>query len=113
MSSKAIGDNAESVVCDYLEKQGYKIVDRNWRTRWCEIDIVAKKAKTVHFVEVKYRHTSDFGGGFDYITPAKLRQMRFAAELWISSNRYTGDVCLSAAAVGSDGIVNFIESITS
>lgn len=112
MTTKALGDSAESLVCDYLEELGYRIIDRNWRTRWCEIDIIATKDKTIHFVEVKYRKTSAFGSGFDYITPTKLRQMRFAAELWIASKKHNGDVCLSAAAVSFKGEVSFIENVT-
>ena len=49
------GAKAEKHVADYLVRNGFKIVASNWKTKWCEIDIVAKKDECVYFVEVKYR----------------------------------------------------------
>jgi putative endonuclease len=48
-----IGQIGEDCACDYLVKNGYKVVDRNYSKKWGEIDIVAKKGKLLHFVEVK------------------------------------------------------------
>ena len=48
-----IGKIGEDYTCKYLEKQGYKIIERNYLKKWGEIDIVAKKDKKIHFVEVK------------------------------------------------------------
>ncbi len=84
--STEIGKQAEAAAAQFLERHNFTILERNWRTRWCEIDIVARRASDIYFVEVKYRSSSDFGGGFDYITPRKLKQMRFAAEFWIAAH---------------------------
>ena len=110
--SKDLGDRAETAVSSYLEKQGYTILNRNWRTRWCEIDIIAAKAGVVHFVEVKFRSHENQGGGFDYITPKKLKQMQFAAEFWLAHNDFEGEAVLSAAAVDSFYTVDFIEDVS-
>jgi putative endonuclease len=48
-----IGQIGEDFACEYLSKEGYKIIDRNYLKKWGEIDIVAKKGKKIHFVEVK------------------------------------------------------------
>jgi putative endonuclease len=48
-----IGQIGEDCACEYLQKNGYKIVDRNYLKRWGEIDIVAIKGKKLHFIEVK------------------------------------------------------------
>lgn len=48
-----IGRIGEDFACEYLRKQGYKVIDRNYFRKWGEIDIVAKKDKKIHFVEVK------------------------------------------------------------
>jgi uncharacterized protein (TIGR00252 family) len=95
----ATGQAAEAAVTKYLTSQVFKIIDRNWRTRVCEIDIIAQKDKTIYFVEVKYRTQHFQGDGFDYITPKKLKQMQFAAELWVQQNNWSGDWRLAAAAV--------------
>jgi len=48
-----IGQIGEDFACDYLKKEGFKIIDRNYLKKWGEIDIVAEKNKKIHFVEVK------------------------------------------------------------
>lgn len=106
------GSAAEGEVCRYLESQRYKIVDKNWKTQWCEVDVIAQKNRCMYFVEVKYRSSGEQGGGFDYITPAKVRQMQRAADSWVTLNNWEGEYCLSAAEVsGSDFQVEFIEEI--
>lgn len=86
MSTTSIGRQAEAVVATYLQQQNYRIIDQNWRSRWCEIDIIARRQNLFYFVEVKYRQNSNFGVGIDYITPRKLQQMQFAAEFWLAAN---------------------------
>jgi uncharacterized protein (TIGR00252 family) len=106
------GAKAENFVVEYLAADGYKIIHQNWKTKWCEIDIVAQKSNCVYFVEVKYRSSSLQGSGFDYITPAKLRQMEFAANLWVAKNRWEGEYVLSAAEVsGPNFEVEFIDQV--
>ena len=111
MSTTDSGKRAERAVAEYLQVKGFKILEHNWRTKWCEIDVIAKKGETVFFVEVKYRESSRQGDGLDYITPKKLDQMTFAAELWVSSHNWQGEFCLAAAAVSGDdySVTSFIE----
>lgn len=78
-----IGRIAEGVAADYLTRQGYKIVARNWRNKFCEIDIIAQKDGATYFVEVKYRKNNRHGDGIAAITPKKLEQMKFAAQIYI------------------------------
>lgn len=79
-TTKQIGDRAEEVVAEYLQRHGHVILERNWRTKFCEIDIVSQKADCIYFTEVKYRKDDKAGGGIAAITPKKLKQMKFAAE---------------------------------
>lgn len=111
MSTTEIGRKAETAVAQYMQTQGYTLVDQNWRTRWCEIDVIARNADTVYFVEVKYRKNATYGDGFAYITPQKLRQMQFAADFWVARNHWQGDYVLMAAAVtGKDhDIIELVE----
>lgn len=103
MTTRQVGDRGEEAAARYLESQGYRICERNWKTRWCEIDIVAERDSVVHFVEVKYRSHERQGDGLEYITEKKLQQMAFAAELWVTRHRYTGEYVLDAIAVtGAD-----------
>lgn len=81
-TTKQIGDKAETAVAQYLENNGHQVIARNWRTRFCEIDIVSINDETIYFTEVKYRKKADWGDGMDAITPAKQKQMHFAAEVF-------------------------------
>lgn len=109
MSTTEVGRNAESLVAAYLKSQKHKIISLNWRTRWCEIDVISKFNKTVYFTEVKYRSSDSWGDGFSYITKSKLKQMRFSAELWISEQNWSGECILQAASVDSQNQITFVE----
>jgi putative endonuclease len=114
MTNYAHGHDAEKYAAAYLKKQGYKVLELNWRRPRAEIDIVARKKRgPVMFVEVKYRESDKQGGGLDYITPRKLTQMQFAAELWVTEHNYDGEYVLAALEIsGVDfAVTNFIESI--
>src|SRR3990167_9135779 len=102
------GHNAEKYAADYLKGLGYEIIQLNWKTKYCEIDIVSKKNNTIVFVEVKYRVTDEQGTGFDYITPKKLRQMARAAEMWVSDNCWEDDYMLAAIEMDSSGHINYV-----
>jgi Holliday junction resolvase-like predicted endonuclease len=113
-TTTSIGQQAEVAASRFLADKEYKILARNWRTKYCEIDIVARLNKVVYFVEVKYRLSNKQGSGLDYITSQKLRQMGFAAEIWVNQQRWSGDYHLAAIEVsGRDFIVtNFVASLT-
>lgn len=99
MNTTNTGRFAEETAANYLKEYGYNIIENNWRTRWCEIDLVAEKDKVIFFVEVKYRKSSVWGGGLEAITSKKVEQMRFAAEMWVQVNDFKGDYRLLAIAV--------------
>ncbi|MBX4197056.1 YraN family protein [Candidatus Saccharibacteria bacterium] len=82
-----------------MNNDGYKIIRRNWKTKVCEIDVVAQKDGIVYFIEVKYRSSAAQGNGFEYVAYQKLRRMTFAAEIWRQTNSWDGDYRLMAAAV--------------
>ena len=101
------GLSAETAAAEYLMAHGYEIIERNWRTKLCEIDIIAAKAERIYFVEVKYRRTDTSGAGFDYVTEAKLQQMEFAARAWAATKQWRGDIQLAAVQVhGEDFAIN-------
>lgn len=99
MNTTAIGRRAETEAAAFLERKGCRILDRNWRTRMCEIDVIAERASIIYFCEVKYRASNRQGSGIDYITPKKLEQMRFAAKSWVHAHAWSGDYQLCAIEV--------------
>jgi uncharacterized protein (TIGR00252 family) len=108
MTNYATGHQAEKDAAEYLKSQGFKIVELNWKTKYCEIDIIAKKNDTLYFVEVKYRKNNAHGEGIEYITQKKLKQMHFAANMWLSNN--DNDLACSLAAISASPLgFEFIE----
>lgn len=120
MTNYSHGHEAEKVAAKYLESNGYKIIALNWRHARAEIDIIAQKRRRFRasgplvFFEVKYRKTDAQGRGLDYITPKKLQQMQFAAELWVTENNYHGDYTLGAIEMAGEAyeITNLIVGLT-
>jgi putative endonuclease len=82
----ALGHRGEDLAAEHLVGQGYRILDRNWRCRQGEIDIIATRASVVAFVEVKTRSTLAYGHPFEAITPTKLARLRRLAALWCADN---------------------------
>ena len=112
-SHLSIGNHAEDAAANYLQRHGYEIIDRNWKTKWCEVDIIAVRKDIVYFVEVKYRRSHRQGGGIAAITPKKLRQMGFAAKLWLHTHG-DHDARLSVIEVTGETfeVTEFIENST-
>lgn len=98
-SNYQAGHDAEKRGALYLRRQGFQILQLNWRTRYCEVDIVAQKNRRLYFIEVKARRSQAWGDGLDYITPQKLRRMRFAAELWVYRYGWSGEFQLAGLGV--------------
>ena len=114
MTSFDTGRQAETAAAEHLKSKGYAVVALNWRTRWCEIDVIAQRRNAVYFCEVKYRRTSNQGGGLDYITPKKMQQMRFAAEAWVHLTGWKGEYQLCAIEVSGPSfqITNVITELS-
>jgi putative endonuclease len=113
MTNFSHGREAEAAAAEYLTRKGYEILAQNWRIRFCEIDIVASRAKIISFVEVKYRQNNQTGSGLEYITTKKLQQMRYAAETWMKDNNAKSSFRLAAIEVSGKTyeVCKFIESI--
>lgn len=103
MNTTNIGRRSELIAANALSDKGHKIIERNWRRRHCEIDIISQYKKVIYFVEVKFRSSDQQGDGFEYINTAKQNQMEFAARSWCAENNWDGDYRLMAVAVGING----------
>lgn len=86
MDTRKYGAFAEEQASRLLIKKGYKIIDRNYRTRYAEIDIVATDNESLVFVEVKARRNSKFGAPEEAVTPGKIRKIIKAGELYALSH---------------------------
>jgi putative endonuclease len=114
MTSFSTGRQAETAAAQFLRTNSYQILGQNLRTRTYEIDIIAEKSGVLYFVEVKYRKNDATGGGLDYITQRKLKQMHYGAEMWLSENRRNDPYRLAGIEVSGPDfmITDFIDSLT-
>lgn len=108
-TAKHTGNLAESVAVEWLRQNGYEIVERNWKTKFCEVDIIAAKNDYLYFVEVKHRKSANQGGGVAAITDRKLRQMRFAAQLYLSRRSGQNAQLAVVTTSGSDTTISVEE----
>ena len=102
ITTRAIGNGSEDVAAQELTRQGHAILERNWKTKYCEIDIISKKDSTIYFTEVKHRKNDKAGDGLAAITARKLNQMKFAAKLYVHKN-HLEDTDLQLLAVATTG----------
>jgi putative endonuclease len=79
-----LGQRAEAQAAQYLSKQGLKIVARNWRCRFGEIDLVARDGNMLVFIEVRARATTSHGGAAESISAAKRKKLTAAASLYLA-----------------------------
>jgi putative endonuclease len=95
-SAQELGRMGEQLAVEHLLRRGFAILERNYRTRWGELDIVAFDGHTLAFCEVKSRRTRAAGGDgesftaggpFDAVHPRKRAQVRRIAARWISERR--------------------------
>lgn len=140
-NTKKIGDLGESIAVKYLKNKGFSIIQRNYRKKYGEIDIVARGTKSpakdkvshetdevVHFIEVKSvsyetKRMLDSAVSHETYRPEelvhnfKLNQIRKTAETWISENYWNGEVQVDVVAIHmvpreKYAVVRYIENVT-
>ena len=90
---QALGKTGEDLAVEELERQGYAILARRYRTRHGEIDIVARDGNTTVFVEVKVRVTGECGTAAEAVTPSKQRRLASMAVDFLARNRLMDRPC--------------------
>lgn len=91
-----IGRQGENIAASFLQQKGYSILERNWKRGDLEIDIVAKEADTIVFVEVKTRSSDYYGKPEDAVDELRKRRLTSAANLYLNyrklDNPYRFDI---------------------
>jgi len=81
---RVLGAEGEESAAQWYEEQGYEVLERNWRRREGEVDLIVRRGKTVAFCEVKTRSSDRFGTGAESVLEAKQRRIRRLASRWLS-----------------------------
>ena len=105
----ASGKTGEDIICEYMEKRGMKILERNFHSRWGEIDIIAKDGECTVFCEVKSRKSTLYGLPCEAVTASKMKKIIKTAMVYLENRECemrfdVGEVYLK------DNKVNYIEN---
>lgn len=87
MDRQTFGKLGERIAADYLRNRGYEIIGKNFRTRYGEIDIIARHGRTLVFIEVKSRSSVKFGTPEESITLDKRNKLRLMSAYFLSKNK--------------------------
>jgi putative endonuclease len=93
MNRRSKGTEGEHLAEQYLKEKGYSIVEKNFRFGRGEIDIIAKDGQDLVFVEVKARHSLQYGAPEESVTPAKEAQLRKVAEGYLYERNIENQSC--------------------
>lgn len=92
ISSRTIGDQAELLAIQYLQKHDYEIIETNYvASKWGEVDIIAKKDGITVFFEVKYRSGGMYGSAIETFTHTKKRRVFFAVKWYCMKHRLSNE----------------------
>ncbi|MDR1368011.1 MAG: YraN family protein [Candidatus Accumulibacter sp.] len=92
-STSGAGRHAEQIAARFLEKRALSVIERNYRCKVGEIDLICKDGASLVFVEVRLRKNSAFGGAAASITPDKQRKIARAAQHYLTAKRKIGVIC--------------------
>ncbi len=113
MNKISFGKEGEDIATNFLKKRGMKIIKRNFRTPYGEIDIIANKNGKLHFVEVKARRSTKFGKPFEAVNRAKIRHITRSAEFYMKEKETDFEIDVVSVLIDKDGEkeIEYIENI--
>jgi putative endonuclease len=111
---RVLGERGEALAAAWYEAAGYEILDRNWRCRAGELDLILGRGRVIVFCEVKTRSSTRFGAPVEAITREKQKRIRTLAGTWLAETGGRGrDLRFDVASVmverGQDPVIDVIE----
>ena len=113
MSRKDIGESGEDRAVEFLEASGMKVLKRNERTRFGEIDIIAQDGPTTVFVEVKKKSTTAYGLPEEMVGAMKAKKLIRLSSFYAASYNITGPIRIDVVAIDPDGIRHYRSAVES
>lgn len=109
MKTKDIGDFYEEKAEAFLVKKGFLILEKNYRFRRNEIDLITKDNDVLVFVEVKFRKNNFFGNPEDFVDHKKLERLQEAAENYMLEQNWLGKIRFDVVAISKIGVEHFTD----
>lgn len=111
MNNREVGTQFEQKAAKYLQDKGYLLLEKNFRCKIGEIDLIAKDEEYLCFVEVKYRSTAQKGYPAEAITPSKIRKITRTAQFYMLLHQLREDTpCRFDAVVILDDEISLIKN---
>lgn len=106
-----LGKLGEEMAVEFLEKEGYEIIETNWRFQKAEVDIIAKKENILAIIEVKTRSSLNFGLPQEFVKPKKIQLLVKAVNEYVVRNDLEVEVRFDIIAVHLEGKSLVIEHL--
>lgn len=106
-----LGKKGEKLAVDYLVKNNYDIIERNYRFDKAEVDIIAKKNQILAIIEVKTRSSSDFGNPQDFVKPKQIQRLVKAVDEYVTENDLDIEIRFDIIAIVKTGTSYDIEHL--
>ncbi len=110
MTMNQRGESAEDLAAAFLQQNGLKLVTRNYRCRFGEIDLIARDGKMLVFAEVRLRASAEFGGTAASITAAKRIKLARAARHYLAALLRVPACRFDAVLISGDGAIEWIKN---
>jgi putative endonuclease len=107
-----LGKLGEELAVEFLQKNGYAILETNWTFQKAEIDIIAKKENTLAIIEVKTRSSLEFGLPQDFVKPKKIQLLVKAVNAYVNENELDIEVRFDIIAIHKEGKSFVIDHLT-
>jgi len=107
-----LGKLGEELAVEFLQKNGYAILETNWTFQKAEIDIIAKKENTLAIVEVKTRSSLEFGLPQDFVKPKKIQLLVKAVNAYVNEKELDIEVRFDIIAIHKEGKSFVVDHLT-
>ena len=106
-----LGKLGEEMAVEFLQKEGYAILETNWTFQKAEVDIIAKKDNTLAIIEVKTRSSLEFGLPQDFVKPKKIQLLTKAIDAYVNERELDVEVRFDIIAIHKEGKKFVIEHL--
>lgn len=103
-SASSVGRNYENLALQHVQQRGLTLIERNYRCRAGELDLIMRDGETLVFIEVKYRGRSDFGNGVSQVDFRKQQKLRRAALAFLGHNPSLAQLICRFDVIGVDSV---------
>jgi len=104
------GEKSEQLACRYLLKQGLQLIEKNFRSKYGEIDLIMKDNETLVIIEVRFRKSNKYGGALESISRKKQSRIIATTQYYLSTHKVNSSIRFDAITMSSNTDINWIKN---